>query len=72
MKRKEFYESLSDEVKAKIKACRSEEEMLKVLEQEQIELSADMLDAVAGGGHTVCHEKWKVLEDCQDDDCFCD
>ena len=39
MNRKEFYDSLSDEVKAKIKACQSEREMLKVLEEEQIELS---------------------------------
>ena len=71
MKRKEFYESLSDEVKAKIKACRSDEEMLKVLEEGQIELSPDMLDAVAGG-YGICTEKWKVLEECPDDDCFCD
>lgn len=66
MTRKEFYETLSDEVKEKIKACQSEEEMLKVLEQEQIELSPDMLEAVAGGAHAPCFEKW-----CQDH-CRCD
>ena len=49
MNRRAFYESLSDEVKTKIKACRSEEEMLKLLEEERIELSPDMLDGVAGG-----------------------
>lgn len=49
MNRKEFYESLSDEVKAKIKACQSEQEMLKVLEEEQIELSPELLEGVAGG-----------------------
>ena len=32
MNRKEFYNTLSDEVKAKIKACKTEDEMLRVLE----------------------------------------
>ena len=49
MNKKEFYESLSDEVKAKIKACKTEEEMLKVLQDEKIELDPDMLDSVSGG-----------------------
>ena len=72
MNKKEFYESLSDEVKEKIKACKSEQEMLKVLEDEQIELSPDLLDGVAGGGSGVCHEKWNVLKNCPSDDCICD
>ena len=49
MDRKEFYESLPEDVKEKIKACKSEAEMLKVLEDEQIELSPELLDGVAGG-----------------------
>ena len=46
---KEFYESLSEDVKAKLKACRSEEEMMKVLEDEKIELAPELLDGVSGG-----------------------
>ena len=48
MTRKEFYETLSDETKAKIKACSSEAEMMKVLEEEQIELASELLDGVSG------------------------
>lgn len=62
MNRKEFYESLSDEVKEKIRACASEQEMLQVLEDAQIELLPDMLDGVAGGKHSSC----------PDDKLFCD
>ena len=62
MTRREFYEGLSDEVKAKIKACASEQEMLQVLEDAQIELLPDMLDGVAGGKHSSC----------PDDKLFCD
>ena len=49
MNRKEFYESLSEEVKAKLKACKNEEEMMKVLEDEKIELDPALLDEVSGG-----------------------
>ena len=49
MNKKEFYESLSDEVKAKIKACKTEEETLKVLQDEKIELDPELLDKVSGG-----------------------
>ena len=37
MDRKEFYNSLSEDVKARLKACKSEKEMLKVLDEEKIE-----------------------------------
>ena len=53
MNRKEFYNSLSEEVKEKIKACRSEEEMLKVLQEEQVELSPDLLENVSGGNQNI-------------------
>ena len=62
MNKKEFYESLSDEVKEKIRNCTSEQEMLKVLEDAQIDLSPDILDGVAGGKHSSC----------PDDKLFCD
>ncbi len=50
MNKKEFYNSLSEDVKAKIKACKSEEEMMRVLDAEKIELDPELLDEVSGGG----------------------
>ena len=71
MNRRAFYESLSDEVKTKIKACRSEEEMLKVLEQEQVELDPELLEGVAGGGPGPCFSF--TCDKCTDHDaCYCD
>ena len=49
MNRKEFYESLSEDVKAKLKACGTEEEMMKVLDEEKIELDPALLDEASGG-----------------------
>ena len=49
MTKKEFYNTLSDDVKAKIKACKSEQEMLDVLGKEGIALDPDLLEGVAGG-----------------------
>ena len=49
MNQKEFYNTLSEDVKAKIKACQSEEEMMQVLSQEKIELDPELLDSVSGG-----------------------
>ena len=46
---KEFYNSLSENAKEKLKACASEEEMLKVLEEENIELDPEVLEEVSGG-----------------------
>jgi hypothetical protein len=46
---RKFYEKLSDGTKAKLKACRTEEEMKKILEDEQIEIPPELLEAVAGG-----------------------
>lgn len=64
MNRKEFYENLSDEVKEKIKACKSEQEMLKVLEDEQIELSPELLDGVAGGTELDNGCTWLYCDKC--------
>ena len=51
MNQKEFYNSLSEDVKAKIKACKSEAEMMGVLDEEKIELDPELLDEVSGGGN---------------------
>ncbi|MBR2812517.1 MAG: hypothetical protein IKD69_14155 [Solobacterium sp.] len=68
MTREEFYETLSDEVKAKIKACSSEAEMMKVLEEEQIELAPELLDGVSGGREP-CRD---VCSGISTESCFCD
>ena len=56
MNRKEFYNTLSEDVKTKIKACKTEEEMMNVLAQEKIELDPELLDSVSGGHFGgMCH-----------------
>ena len=54
MNRKELYNSLSEDVKAKIKACKTEEEMMNVLAEEKIELDPELLDSVSGGDGCDC------------------
>ena len=49
MNRKEFYNTLSEDVKTKIKACQTEEEMMRVLAEEKIALDPELLDSVSGG-----------------------
>ena len=49
MNRKEFYNTLSEDVKAKIKTCKTEEEMMQVLAEDKIELDPELLDSVSGG-----------------------
>ncbi len=68
MNRKEFYNGLSDDVKRKIKACKTEEEMMKVLSDEMIELDPDLLEKVSGGlllmdCNYVC-DKYESKSDC--------
>ena len=46
---KEFYTSQSESVKAKLGACKSEEEMMQVLGEEGIELAPEVLDTISGG-----------------------
>ena len=70
MNRKEFYNTLSEDVKTKIKACKTEEEMMRVLAEEKIELDPELLDSVSGGlvhkpdrgeGHERCQHSSKSL-----------
>ncbi len=50
MNEKELFEKLTDEQKEKFKACKSEEELQKLLEEEGIELDPEQLEKIAGGG----------------------
>ena len=43
-------DELSDDLKAKVLACKSPEELLALAQEEGYELSDDELEAVSGGG----------------------
>ncbi|MBR1847486.1 MAG: hypothetical protein IJ787_07220 [Bacilli bacterium] len=47
--REELLKGLSEEQIAKLKQCRSSEEILKLAKKEGLELSDDQLEAVSGG-----------------------
>ena len=50
MSNNEMYNNLSEEVKKKLAACKTQEEIRKVLTEAGVELLGDeLLDAVAGG-----------------------
>ena len=60
-KYKEMYDGLSDEMKAKVKECRTSEELIALAKTEGIELTDEQLDAISGGSYNwVCSS----LEDC--------
>ena len=48
--REDLLEGLSEEQIAKIKACKSQEEILQLAKKEGVELSEEQLEAVSGGG----------------------
>ena len=47
--KEELLKGLSEEQLAKVKACKNQEEILKVAKEEGIELSDEQLEAVSGG-----------------------
>ena len=56
MNQKEFYDSLSEDIKERLKACKTEEEMMKVLDEEKIELDPGLLDEASGGALKFRHD----------------
>lgn len=57
--KKELLEGLTKEQIAKVKACKSHEELLKLAKEEGVELTNEQLEAISGGGacsvvSTVC------------------
>ena len=46
---KKVLEGLTEEQIAKVKACKSQEEILKLAKEEGIELTEEQLEAVSGG-----------------------
>lgn len=49
MMKEELLKGLNDEQIAKVKACKNQEEILKLAKEEGIELTDDQLEAVSGG-----------------------
>ena len=49
MEQKSIFDNLTDEQKEKAKACKTADEFKEFAEKEGIELTDEMLDAVAGG-----------------------
>ena len=45
----EFYRQLPDEVKEKIKGCKTEEEAMDILKQDMIPIPDETMEAMAGG-----------------------
>ena len=48
--KKELLKGLSEEQIARIKACKSHEELLALAKQEGVELTNEQLEAISGGG----------------------
>ena len=52
----EFYKKLPEDVKEKLKGCKSEEEAMDVLKDNMIEIPEDELKKVAGGINWLCEQ----------------
>ena len=50
--KKELLKGLTEEQIAKVRACKSHEELLKLVKEEDVELNEEQLDAVSGGSCT--------------------
>ena len=57
--KKELLKGLSEEQIAKVKACKSQEELLKLAKEEGIELTEEQLAAVNGGACSTSKENNK-------------
>ena len=53
----DLFNNLTDEQKKKFKACKTQEDLMKALDEENIELSPDQLEAVSGG------DGWGLCDD---------
>ena len=53
-KYKEIYDSLSDDLKAKVTSCKTADELMELAKNEGIELTDDQLDAISGGINWFC------------------
>ena len=57
--KKELLKGLSEEQIAKVKSCKSQKELMKLAEQEGVELTDEQLQAVNGGFCSSSDFRWK-------------
>lgn len=62
---KGIYDNLTDEQKAKAKACKTMDELTALAAKEGVELPDEVLDAVAGGG-TIMGDSSGLYTPCDD------
>ncbi len=65
--KKELLNGLTEEQIAKVKACKSQEELLKLAKEEGVELSDEQLNTVSGGGF-FCSDPTVSCPKCGSDD----
>ena len=53
-KYKEMYDGLSDEMKEKVKSCKTADDLITLAKTEGIELTDEQLDAISGGSVWSC------------------
>ena len=46
----DLYNNLTDEQKEKVKACKDEKELLRLMSEESVELTDEQMEAISGGG----------------------
>ena len=63
--REELLKGLTEEQIAKVKACKSQEEVLKVAKEEGVELTDEQLEVVSGGGS--CSSRRYTCDRCGSD-----
>ena len=60
--REELLKGLTEEQIAKIRECKSQEELLKLAKEEGIELTDDQLEAVSGGACSSSKPKHRKID----------
>ena len=60
--KKDLLKGLNEEQIAKVKACKNQEELLKLAKEEGIELTSEQLEAVSGGACTSSKPKHRKIE----------
>lgn len=60
--KKELLKGLSEEQIAKVKACKTIEELLKLAKEEGIELTSEQLEAISGGACSSTDNKHRKID----------
>ena len=62
--KKELLNGLTEEQIAKVKACKNQEELLKLAKEEGVELTGEQLEAVNGGTCVMCESQPESSKKC--------